>query len=71
MTKKIPCKVISSSSLSVDFLSAALQDINFSNDMHIVNFHSTPGMFIYNNQLQKSFISYEKAPAAQILDYYV
>ena len=71
MTKKIPCKVISSSSLSADSLSAALQDINFSNDMHIVNFHSTPGMFTYNMKLQKSFISYEKASTVQILDYYV
>jgi hypothetical protein len=71
MTKKIPCKVIRSFSLSADGLSGPLQDFDFSNDMHIVNFHSTPGMFTYNMQLKKSFISYEKAPAAQILDYYV
>ena len=71
MTKKISCKVIRSFSLSADGPSALSPDFDFSKDMHIVNFHSTPGMFIYNNQLQKSFISYEKAPAAQILDYYV
>ena len=71
MRKKIPCKVISSFSLSADALSGPVHDINFSNDMHIVNFHSTPGMFTYNVQLQKSFISYEKASTAKILDYYV
>jgi len=71
MTKKISCKVIRSFSLSADGPSVPSPDFNFSNDMHIVAFHSTPGMFTYNMQLQKSFISYEKAPVAQILDYYV
>ena len=71
MTKKISCKVIRSFSLSADGASGPLQDFDFSNDMHIVNFHSTPGMFTYDTKLQKSFISYEKAPASQILDYYV
>lgn len=70
MTKKIPCKVISSLSLSADPLYFPSYDFNRSNDTHIVSFHSIPGMFTYDVKLQKSFISYEKASCSQILDYY-
>jgi len=70
MTKKIPCKVIRSFSLCADSQSVSLHDINRSNDMHIVSFHSIPGMFTYDVKLQKSFISYEKTSASHILDYY-
>ena len=71
MRKKIPCKVIRSFSLSADGLSVPLHDIDFSKDIDIVTFHSTPGMFTYDVQLQKSFITYDKASCPQIIDFYV
>jgi hypothetical protein len=70
MTKKIPCKVISSLSLSADSLSMPSYDFNRSIDTHIVSFHSIPGMFTYDVKLRKSFISYDKASYTHILDYY-
>lgn len=71
MRKKIPCKVIRSVSLSGDSPSVQSAETNLSNVLNIETFHSIPGIFTYNSQLKKSFISNGVSTCSGILDCYV
>jgi len=71
MRKKISCKVIRSFCLSDSSTSGLSTNFVFSNDMHIVTFHASPGMFTYDGHLQKSLVSTDDASTAKFLDYCV